>query len=197
MPGATNTLTLTGGFGTAGAGATIYNGTGTNSLGNVTVANTDGQSATANVAFIYAAPNSTLNLTGTFTQGHEHQQPKHHHNSQSVSIIGTGQLSLGNATALSDTGTLNLASGTTFTLGAAAGTSETIGALILNNVTEPAGTYTLAQLTAFNSGVTFALTNGETLTVVNAVPEPSTYACVFIVLAGAGLYARRRARREA
>ncbi|MBE7157885.1 MAG: PEP-CTERM sorting domain-containing protein, partial [Rhodospirillales bacterium] len=79
-----------------------------------------------------------------------------------------------------------------------ANTSETVGSLILNGTSVAAGTYTAAQLTAFGSTATFSSTNGETLTVVGVVPEPSTYACVFIAVAGLGVYARnRRTRHEA
>ena len=95
-----------------------------------------------------------------------------------MQVTGTGALTLNNAAALSDAGTLSLTSGTTLNLNAAAGTSETIAALVLDGTSEPAGTYTAAQLNTFDttsgvSNINFNSASGETLTIA-AVPEPTT-----------------------
>ena len=69
-PSATNTLTLTGGFGTTatpnpGTGATIYNGAGTNTINGPLIIGATGSTSTA---FLSAAAGTTLNLTSTITQ---------------------------------------------------------------------------------------------------------------------------------
>ncbi len=108
-----------------------------------------------------------------------------------VNVTSTGALTLNNATALSDAGTLSLTSGATVNLNAASGTSETISGLILDGTLEPAGTYTAAQLNGFDSSIMFTSGSGETLTVA-AVPEPTTWlAGALTVFLGAITWNRR------
>ena len=118
--------------------------------------------------------------------------------STAVNVTG-GALTLSNTAAavLADTGTLSLTSGTALNLNAATGTSETIGSLVLDGTTEPAGTYTAAQLVSFDSNITFSSLNGETLT-VTAVPEPSTWLGTVLLVGMVGMTQRRRfkARRD-
>ncbi len=98
---------------------------------------------------------------------------------------------MANATALSDAGTLSLTRGTTLNLNAASGTSETISGLTLDGTSEPAGTYTVSQLTGFDSSILFTSGSGETLTIA-AVPEPTTWlAGVLTVLLGTVAWKRR------
>ena len=114
----------------------------------------------------------------------------------STTVSGTaGALTLSNAAALSDAGTLTLVSGTTLNLSAANGTSERIAQLVLNGVTEPAGTYTAAQLAALSgaSGITFSSASGETLTIA-PVPEPATWVAGGLVALAA--VRRLRCRRS-
>ena len=113
--------------------------------------------------------------------------------STSVQVSGTGALTLQNSTALADTGALTLMSGTTLNLNAASGTSETIGALILDGTTEPAGTYTAAQLMGLDNNINFSSLNGETLT-VTPVPEPTTVLGGLLLVGAAGCSQRRRVR---
>ena len=108
-----------------------------------------------------------------------------------VQVTGTGALTLNNAAALADAGTLSLASGTTLNLNAASGTSETISGLILDGTAEPAGTYTAAQLGGLDAGITFTSGSGETLTVA-AVPEPTTWLAGGLTVLLGALAARRR-----
>ena len=117
--------------------------------------------------------------------------------STSVSVAATGTLTLSNTAAavLADAGTLSLVSGATLNLNAASGTSESISNLVLDTTTEPAGTYTAAQLTALDGSINFSSLNGETLTVV---PEPSTYLGGLLLVAAFGWSVRSRfARRSA
>ena len=116
--------------------------------------------------------------------------------SPSVQITGTGALTLNNAAALSDAGTLSLTSGATLNLNAASGTSETIAALILDGTFEPAGTYTAAQLSTFDttggvSNITFSSASGETLTIA-AVPEPRTVLGGVLMMMALGWLKRRQ-----
>ena len=95
--------------------------------------------------------------------------------SSGVSVSGTGALTLNVLGALSDTGTLTMVSGTTLNLNAptTSGT-ETVGALILDGTSEPANTYTAAQLSMLDPSIKFSSLTGETLT-VTPIPEPGTY----------------------
>ena len=111
--------------------------------------------------------------------------------STSVQVTGTGALTLTNATALGDSSTLSLVSGTTLNLNGASGTSETIGNLILDGTTEPANTYTASQLMALDPSINFTTGFGETLT-VTAVPEPATVFGGLLLVGAFGWNQRRR-----
>ena len=118
-----------------------------------------------------------------------------------VGVAGTtttnvGALTLNNAASLADTGTLSMVTGTTLNLNATSG-SETIAALVLDGTTEPAGTYTAAQLNGLDatsgvSNITFT-SMGETLT-INPVPEPATVFGGLLLVGALGWNQRRRLR---
>ncbi|MBE7158513.1 MAG: autotransporter-associated beta strand repeat-containing protein [Rhodospirillales bacterium] len=95
---------MTGGFGTNGAGGTIYNAAGTNSLGAFTIANTGSVSLSANIAYLNAAAGTTLNLTGAITQTS---------NSTSQNTISGGGIVSYSGSAFA-TGKFNVSGGTTF-----------------------------------------------------------------------------------
>ena len=67
-PSATNTLTLTGGFGVSAAGATIYAGGASGSVNTIAGPITIAANTTAAPAYITAAAGNTLNLPGVITQ---------------------------------------------------------------------------------------------------------------------------------
>lgn len=184
----TNTLTSSTGKATltlGGSGTYVYaDGTTTNSgiiTGAVSINKTGSGMQTLGGTNTYTGSTSVSAGTLLLSTGSINNSP-------TVAITGTGALTLQNAAALSDTGTLSLVKGTTLNLNAASG-SETIGALSLDGTTEPTGTYTAAELTAFDSGITFSSTSGETLTVV---PEPATVLGGFLMIGALGWTVRRR-----
>lgn len=117
VPSATNTLTLTGGFGTAGAGATIFagaaSGTTTTVGGPLTIAATPNNSTPA---YFSAAAGNTLNLTGTITQATAATSANTVYGPGTVNYSGTGFA----------TGKFNVQGGATFnTSGAMTGFTGT------------------------------------------------------------------------
>ncbi len=116
--------------------------------------------------------------------------------STSVTVNNGGALTLSNAAALADAGTLSLFSGSALGLNAASGTTETIGSLFLDGTQINGGTYSASDLMGLDSSINFSSLNGETLTVVNAVPEPSTYVGGLILLAALGWNLRGRSVRR-
>ncbi|MBE7213056.1 MAG: PEP-CTERM sorting domain-containing protein, partial [Gluconacetobacter diazotrophicus] len=61
-----------------------------------------------------------------------------------------------------------------------------------DGTSEPAGTYTAAQLAGFDSGINFSSLNGETLTIGAAVPEPATVLGGVLLVGTLGWNQRRR-----
>ena len=155
-----------------GALAVNKTGSGTQTFGD---ANTYTGNTSISAGTLILGPNGSIN------------------NSPLVQVTNVGALTLQNATALADAGTLSLVSGTTLSLNGMSGTSETIGILLLDGTAEPAGTYTAAQLTAFDPSITFNSSPGETLT-ITAVPEPATVLGGLLLVGALGWNQRRRLR---
>ncbi|HTJ79247.1 MAG TPA: autotransporter-associated beta strand repeat-containing protein [Rariglobus sp.] len=118
--------------------------------------------------------------------------------SSSITVAANATLSLGSGTGngafLSDNGSLYLSTGANATDKSILnlnfdGTAESIAGLYINNVSQSAGTYTAADLIAL--GIT---ANGAgSLTVVSAIPEPSTYS-LFLGAGTLGLVMMKRRR---
>ena len=186
----TSTLTISGSATTTyssviGIPANVSNLTGASNNISLTLASTNTGTQTLSGANTYTGATriggGTLVLSATGSIN----------GSTLVQVTGTGALTLNNAAALADAGTLSLASGTTLNLNAASGTSETISGLILDGTAEPAGTYTAAQLGGLDAGITFTSGSGETLTVA-AVPEPTTWLAGGLTVLLGAMAARRR-----
>ena len=124
-------------------------------------------------------------------------------------VLGTGDVALSASTtltlnaavtnAISDTATLTLGGSSTTSaklnlLGAVNTSQETVGNLVLNGVTEPAGTYGNTGSGATNISTDyFSGTGILTVVGVTAVPEPSTCAAFAVALLGlVGVLATRR-----
>ena len=192
--GVVNTNTSTGATLTVnGTASTTYAST----IGSTTT-NTNLTALNANISLVKAG-SGTLTLSGvnpytgsTMVSAGTLLISGSINGSPSVQISGTGALTLNNATALSDAGTLSLTSGTTLNLNAASGTSETVGSLVLDGTAEAPGTYNALALMGLDSSVSFNSLNGETLTVV---PEPTTILGGLLLLSAAGWTLRRRVAR--
>jgi autotransporter-associated beta strand protein len=107
-------------------------------------------------------------------------------------IVNQGTLSLATNVSLNDTIVLSLAGNTWLNLGFDTG-SETIQGLVLEGTVVAPGTYTAEELGALDASITFT-SDGGTLTVLSAVPEPGTVVLLVVGLAGVMLF-RRRSRQ--
>ncbi|MBE7158540.1 MAG: autotransporter-associated beta strand repeat-containing protein [Rhodospirillales bacterium] len=111
-------------------------------------------------------------------------------NSSNSVLVTAGVLTLQNAFALSDAGTLSLTDGTTLNLSAGSGTTEVINGLLLNGTPVQPGTYSTSDLTAMDANITF--TGNESLQVLSAVPEPTTALGGLLLVSVLGWNQRRR-----
>jgi fibronectin-binding autotransporter adhesin len=200
-------MTINSSIGTGGNStlALVNSGTGGNSItrGVVTISGTIGSNVTTVTQNSATSP-LTLNAANSYTGGTLV-------NAGILSVgpagtLGTGSISLsdttgviltlGNANAIADSAILRFGSNSTINLNAGSGTSETIFALFdtTTQTFHTTGTFTAAQLNSDFGGIsTFANTSGETVTIVAAVPEPSTWA---MLLGGAGMLGFYRGLRR-
>jgi autotransporter-associated beta strand protein len=120
----------------------------------------------------------TLAVTGTIFQ------------SGSLSLASGATLRLNNADSLNDAMALNFNGISNVVLNYAG--IETVGSLTINGFSLAPDQYTLAELQALGTTVSFTGDSGAIINVTSAIPEPSTVA---LVIGGLGLAALRLRRR--
>ena len=182
-PTATNTLTLTGGFGTAGAGATIYSsGAGINTIsGPLTIAAT----GSSTPAYFSAAAGSTLTLSGTITQTTPNTSGNNIGGGGTVNYTGTGfatgKFTVVGGITFNTSGTMtgftqtyatvaDTVTGTSWNVTGGTVTAPNTTTLLVGNGAGTSGTFTVsggstANFGALNAGSSFNGTNDSTGTV--------------------------------